>query len=352
MVGNAHDRSHPEISLAQLRRYCWPLLTLLGGFAVYYFVFRALVDPLDPSLEVLKGFSYQFLWEGEKPASQVAVVGADMAARYRHAVPSVLLAISFCSGLIVAFGYVLPRYGRTALACGFLAVPAGAYIGFIEQHKNITRMAVADCPPGTGVIFCPLDQAVSRGGGSSFTSDALAHIRFLTDFNSIVSVAAIFLLGICFVFLARSAEPTELHPAQLRERRKSLEATLIVTGLVLVFSVATTHGFYNLASALMQPEYSKSVAQLASAGSTYWGAVYTTVLIVVVSPAIISIARDCQFGAEAALPKGSAKERRDWKEQYGLAISLKDMLGAALASFAPVLTAPSLDLIQTILGTE
>lgn len=351
MVENAHTGSRIETNLGQLRRYHWPLLSLLGGFAVYFFVFRTLVDPLDPSIEALKDFSYQFLWEGEQPVSSVAVVGADMNARYKHAVPSVLLAISFFASLVVAFGYLLPHYGRVALICGILALPVGGIVGFVEQHNNITRMAVADCPPDGGMTFCPLDQAVSREGGTSFTSETLAHIRFLTDFNSIVSVAAIFLLGICFFFLARSARPSELDPVRLRARRKNLESTLIVAGLVLVFSVATTHGFYNLASALMQTEHGKSVAQLASAGSTYWGAVYTTVLIVVASPATISIARDCQLGAEAALPNGSPKERIEWKEQHGLAIGLKDMLAAALASFAPVLTAPSLDLIQAVLGS-
>jgi hypothetical protein len=144
------------------------------------------------------------------------------------------------------------------------------------------------------MIFCPLDQAVIRAlPGSSFTIETLGHIRFLTHFNSIISVAAIFLLGICFIFLARSAGSQRLDPTHLRIRRNNLEAVLMIAGLVLVCSVATTHGFYHLASSLMQPMYGEPLRQLASAGSTYWGAVYTTVLIVVALPAMISIARDC-----------------------------------------------------------
>ena len=333
------------------RRYHWSFVSLLGGFLVYYLLFKTLVDPLNPQIEALNGLTYQFLWEGEEPASRITVVGADLEARYKHAVPSVLMSLSFLAAVTLAFGFVLPRLGRVALACGAAALPAGAVIGFVEQYNNIIRLAVADCPPSGAMAFCPLNQAVTRGiPGSSFTAEALGHIRFLTDFNSVISVAAIFVLGICFFFLARSAGPRQLDPDHLRTRRRNLEAALTIAGLVLVFSVATTHGFYHLASSLMQPASGQPLAKLASAGSTYWGAVYTTVLIVVVVPATISFARDAKRGAEAALPDGSFEERRKWRERHGLGIGLKDLLAAAAASFAPVLTAPSLDLIQAVAG--
>ena len=331
----------------------WPVLSFLGGFFVYFVLFKTFVDPVNPQIEALNSFSYQFLWEGEAPASRVSVVGADLNARYKHAVPSVLMLLSFLAALLVAFGLVLPRFGRGALACGAAALPAGAFIGFSEQYSNAIRMAVADCPPAGAMDFCPLNQAVIRGlPGSSFTMETLGHIRFLTSFNSIISVAAILLLAICFAFLARSAGPQRLNPAHLRIRRKDLESVLMIAGLVLVFSVATTHGFYHLASSFMQPASGEPLGQLASAGSTYWGAVYTTVLIVFAAPATISIARDSQLGAEAALPDGNFDERREWREQHGLGIGLKDMLAAAAASFAPILTAPSLDLIQAVFGAN
>ena len=353
MGEKAGEKLNAEMAASRWRGLHWPLVSLLGGLVVYYLLFKTLVDPLNPQIEALKDFSYQFLWEGDAPASPMSVVGADLNARYKHAVPSVLMSLSFLAALTVAFGFVLPRFGRGALACGAVALPAGAFIGFAEQYNNIIRLAVADCPPAGTMDFCPLNQAVMRGlPGSSFTSETLGHIRFLTDFNSIISVAAIFLLGICFFFLARSAGPQGLDPADLRIRRKNLEAVLIIAGLVLVFSVATTHGFYHLASSFMQPESGGPLGQLASAGSTYWGAVYTTVLIVVALPATISIARDSQLGAQAALPDGSFDERRDWRERHGLGIGLKDLLAAAAASFAPVLTAPSLDLIQAVLGAN
>ena len=331
----------------------WPLLSFFGGLCVYFLLFKTLVDPVNPQIEALNSFSYQFLWDGEAPASRVSVVGADINARYKHAVPSVLMALSFLAALFVAFGLVLPRFGRIALACGAAALPAGAFIGLNEQYNNAIRLSVADCPPAGAMDFCPLNQAAMRGlADSSFTMETLDHIRFLTTFNSMVSVAAIFLLAFCFFFLARSARPQELDPVHLRIRRQNLEAVLMIAGLVLVFSVATTHGFYHMASSLMLPSSREPLKQLASAGSTYWGAVYTTVLIVIAVPATISIARDSQLGAKAALPDGSFDERRKWREQHGLGIGLKDMLAAAAAGFAPVLTAPSLDLLQSILGAN
>ena len=193
------ETSNAETAASRWRGLHWPLVSLLGGFLVYYLLFKTLVDPLNPQIDALNGFSFQFLWEGETPASRVAVVGADLNARYKHAVPSVLMSLSFLAVLTLAFGFVLPRFGRGALACGAVTLPAGAFIGFTEQYNNVTRMAVADCPPAGMMDFCPLDQAVIRGlSGASFTSETLGHIRFLTDFNSVISVAAIFLLGICF----------------------------------------------------------------------------------------------------------------------------------------------------------
>jgi hypothetical protein len=201
--------------------------------------------------------------------------------------------------------------------------------------------------------FCPLNQAVIRGlPGSSFTVETLGHIRFLTHFNSIISVAAILLLATCFSFLARSSDPQRLDPARLRMRRLNLESCLFIAGLILVFSVATTHGFYNLASSLMHPTSAEPLGQLASAGAQYWGAVYTTVLIVIALPATISIVRDSQLASEAAVPNSTFRERRAWREQHGLDIGMKDMLAAAAAGFAPVLTAPSLDLLQAVLGAN
>ena len=85
------------------------------AFFVYFLLFKTLVDPANPQIEALNSFSYQFLWEGEEPASRISVVGADINARYKHAVPSVLMAPSFLAALLVAFGLVLPRFGRVAL---------------------------------------------------------------------------------------------------------------------------------------------------------------------------------------------------------------------------------------------
>ena len=347
------EKPNAETAESRWRGLRWPLVTFIGGLCIYFLLFKTLVDPLNPQIEALNSFSYQFLWESDPPASRVSVVGADMNARYKHAVPSVLMALSFLAALFVAFGLVLPRFGRVALACGVVALPVGAFIGYSEQYNNAIRMAVADCPPAGAMVFCPLNQVAIRGlPGSSFTMETLSHIRFLTNFHSIVSVAAIFLLGFCFFFLARSASPQELDPSHLRIRRKGLEAALMICGLVLVFSVATTHGFYHMAASFMQPASGEPVGQLASAGSIYWGAVYTTVLIFIAVPATISIAWDSQLGAEAALPDGSFDERREWREQHGLGVGARDMLAAAAATFAPVLTAPSLDLMQAVLGAN
>ena len=353
MVVNATDSSGRKTGATEWRRYIWSFVSFGGGLLVYYILFKMLVDPLNPTTGALDALSYQFMWEGETPASREAFVASDLEARYRQAVPSVLMMLSFLAALLLAYGFILPRCGRYALAFGIVALPVGALIGYAEQYNNPIRLAVADCPPGAEIDFCPLDQAVIRGfDGSSFTAETLAHFRFLIDCNSVVGVAAVFLLGVCFFFIARSAGERELDPAHLLLRRRGLESVLTVAGLVLVFSVATTHGSYHLSSAMMEPEAGRHLAKLASAGSTYWGAVFTTVMFVAAVPAIVSILSDSINASRVALPEGTFGERHEWREKHGLGIKLTDTLAVAVTGFAPVLTAPSLDLIQAVLGID
>jgi hypothetical protein len=124
---------------------------------------------------------------------------------------------------------------------------------------------------------------------------------------------------------------------------------MMLGGLVLVFSVATAHAFYHLAPELMVPKDAESYAALAQAGSTYWGAVYTTVMIVIAVPAEASIQHDIKRATEIALPNGDYKTRQEWRTQHGLSSNLRDMLGPVVAALTPILTAPALNVLKPFL---
>ncbi len=325
-------------------------LIIVGGFGVYYFLFQVLVDPLNPS-GPLPEIGPVFLWQGNPPASPSAILAADLNARYTFAVPSVLMTLSFVAAVIVAFSFVLPQFGRAAMALGLLSLPVGAGIGWSEQYANPLRAIVADCSRRLADMSCPLDQAALRAPSEfMFGADTLAQVRFLANLNSMVSVAAIALIGVCCIFIARTVPASQLGTAYLVRRRAGLDAMLTVVGPILVFSVATTHGFYHFSSALMHQPAADAYRLLASAGTTYWGAVYTTVLIVIAVPAAVSVTWDGRRAAVAALPAGNFTERLEWRKKEGVELSIRDRLRLAAASFAPVLTAPFLDILRNSLG--
>jgi hypothetical protein len=349
MKDNKQTRESRTIQL--LGGYLPSALIVVGGLGVYFFFFEVLVNPLNPA-DALREMRASFLWEGESPVSQAAVLAADLNARYTFAVPSMLMMLSFIAALIVVFGLVLPQFGRWAVALGVLSLPLGAAIGWHEQYANPLRDIVADCRPGSAIASCPLDQAALRAppGWLVFGADALEQVRFLVNLNSMLSVAAIVLIAVCAIFIARTVPASQLDIGYLLRRRRGLDAMLTVVGPILVFSVATTHGFYHFSSALMQPPAAQAYRLLASAGTTYWGAVYTTVLLVIAVPAAMSVALDGRRASVEALPHGSFNERLKWRQQEGVELSIRDRVRLALASFAPVLTAPFLDVLHKSFG--
>ena len=349
MERNTHTGKSRALELL-VGGYLPSALIIVGGVGVYFVLFEVLVDPLNPA-GALPEAKAVFLWEGESPAPQSAILAADLNARYAFAVPSVLMTLSFIAAVIMAFGLVLPQFGPAAIALGLLSLPLGAGIGFFEQYANPIRAIVADCMPGLTVASCPLDQAALRAPpGLVFGADTLAQVRFLANLNSMVSVAAIALIAACGIFIARTVPEWQLDTGYLARRRMGLDAMLTVVGPILVFSVATTHGFYHFSSALMQTSPADSYRLLASAGTTYWGAVYTTVLVVIAVPAAVSVVRDGKRAAAAALPDGNLTERLEWRKREGVELSIDDRVRLAVASFAPVLTTPFLDLLRNSLG--
>jgi len=330
--------------------YLPSIFTLVGAIVVYFVAFEVLLDPLNP-VAGRHDFVATFLWEGSDPADQAAVLASDLTARYTFGVPSVLMILAFIAALIVGFGFVLPMFGRMGIALGVIAVVAGAWIGYGEQFANPLRSVVADCMSQVSTSSCPLNQAVVRqAANGSFDAEIFAQIQRLVSFNSMASVAAILLIGVCALFIARTAPASQLQPHYLVQRRMGLERMLAIVGPLLVLSVATTHGFYSFASALMVPPGSSSYRLLGSAGTTYWGAIYSTVLIVIILPALASVARDGIRASAKALPNGNFSERLEWRKKEGVELTIRDKLSAAVASFAPVLTTPVLDIVRKSLA--
>lgn len=334
----------------RLSGFFWPTVILIGSLAAYFLLFRLFVDPLTPGYQAFQNAQYTFIWEVPNPPPPGQIIASDINARYSVAIPTVLLTLTFIGVLLASFTVLLPRLGRSAIWLGGLGVPVGGVVGYFEQYNNPVRAGVANCPPGEDWTFCPLDQAVLRAKPPSiFDQPSLDLILRLVDLNSALSAAAIVVLGIVFLFIARVRSIEELIPENLRMRRVALNTAIALAALSLVFSVATTHGFYHLASVLMAREDSNAMAALGSAGALYWGAVFSTAFVVIVLPAVVSLYRDVERAARAAMPDATHDARRKWCVEHGLTMDIRDSIAPLLASLAPVLATPALDLVRPAL---
>lgn len=330
--------------------FLWPLLTVLGGLSVYFLFFRFFVDPLTPSIETFRSVGYTFLWEIEDPPSVAKIIAADTGARYAIAIPTVLLALTYVAVIVGSFTMLLPRLGGSAVKLGVFAAPLGGMLGYIEQYNNPVRAGVANCHPASVERFCPLDQAVLRSGDPGiFTDQSLWLILRLVDANSAMSVSAIFILGISFLYVARILPEEDLTPDRLRARRVALTGTITLAGLTLLFSIATTHGFYHHAASLMPEDDGASLSALGSTGSIYWGAVYSTVFTVIALPAVFGLYRDVNRAARHWLPDANHAARQKWRAEHGLTLDVRDSLAPLVATLSPVLATPALDFLRPIL---
>jgi len=327
-----------------------PLMTVIGGVGAYFLVFRVFVDPVHDQVAPIDPESYRFLWEAGAARDPTAVLAADLAARYAVAIPSAMLAMAALASFVAAFAIILRRFDWPTRALGAVAGLAGALLGYVEQYNNPVRGAVADCPPGDLDRLCPLDQAVLRAGPeASFSGAGLEQLQLLVHMNSALSVAACCVLGVCFLAIARQADAGGLDPVTLRRRRTALSFTLCLAALILVLSIATTHGYYHFASSLIADAPGRNIGALGSAGASYWGAVYSTVFVIIALPAVFGMYRDVRRAAIRANPGASHAARTRWCAEHGLTVDLREVLLPMLTALAPVLTSPLLDALRPAL---
>jgi hypothetical protein len=320
----------------------WPLLCLFGGLAVYFILFRFVFDPFTPPGHVLGRIAPVFLWEAEAPVAG-AIVAADLEARYRFAFASVLLTLVCIGGVAAAIALALAPLRRAFAWLAGAGGLVGALIGYNEQWASPLRGVAADCLPGAGGPVCPLNQAVARAGELGPVDAAtLSHVQMVVSLNSITGVGAMCVLVIAFMGLAWTDTATPDARALWR-RRRGFAICLAFTTLALSLQVATVHGFYHWSAALMTEEHAKYMTSIASSATLYWGAVYTTVLLVIALPAAISISLDIRRASEAAAPDGDEKAREEWVKAQGLVINVRQAAAALLAAASPVLTGPALD---------
>ena len=97
----------------------------------------------------------------------------------------------------------------------------------------------------------------------------------------------------------------------------------------------------------MTAEAAKDFRVLASTASTFWGAIYSGVLLVVALPCYAAIAGDAS-AVSASKGGDSHAAREEWLQQEGLTLAPRQAFMSLLATAAPLLTGPFLDLIRAV----
>lgn len=340
-----HPRFDPD--------YVWSCISAGGAVAVYFLLFEQIVTPLNPDPALLDALTPEFPWTSEKPAEAAKATAAAVAARYAFVLPSVLVVIAALAALATSIFAVLPHYGPAAQRLGIGAAVGGGVLGHLYQHSNTLRSVVADCPPVPGValeaLTCPLNVAARQTGDLGFpiTAEHVAHLSMTVDISATLATAALLASAVSFFFIARSARnDAELSVRELRTRRRTLAVTLAAGGVLLAVAVATTHGFYHIAASMMTEAAAKPFLSLASSGAGYWGAIYSTLLVTLALPAILSLQRDGERAARHVKGEDDLEAQRKWREAEGLTFRFNEKLGSSLAALAPLLTAPALDLLN------
>ncbi len=324
----------------------WPLLCLFGGLTVYFVLFRVVFDPFTPPGHILARIQPVFLWEGDAPPAG-EIIARDLAARYRFAFASVLLTLTCIGGIAAAIALALAPLRRVFAWLAGAGGVVGALIGYNEQWASPLRGVAADCRPGAPLV-CPLELAVARAGAlGPVDAAALEQVRMVVTLNSLTGVGAMCVLVIAYMSLAWSARETP-DAASLYRRRRGFAICLAFTTLVLSLQVATVHGFYHWSAALMAEEHAAYMTSIASSATVYWGAVYTTVLLVTALPAAIGLSYDIRRASEAATPDGDEAARGAWIKAQGLQLDVRQAAAALVAAASPVLTGPALDVVARV----
>lgn len=141
---------------------------------------------------------------------------------------------------------------------------------------------------------------------------------------------------------------------QLRRRLSLVRPAFLCAVGLLVVAVAAQRGLTGIGEAISHGVPDRGATTLAEAVTTWWGANYTIMLLIVI--ACVSVSLRLQSEALALLAGLRSFDRKlEWREQNKLQLVGRDLGTSALAALGPFLTGPALDLVANLgssLGTS
>lgn len=270
------------------------------------------------------------------------------------------LAIAIAWGLFRQHGGVEPKIGRfvgvvflVALAAApfFWSGVPGVKIGDFYTYVVPQILCVANLPDAQVQELNVQIQA--RGRYGTYVGIGAA--------ACVVAVAAI--------LAYRWQAPGWSQPRALRKQLNALLLLFAAASVLLVFSNAALRALLEWPGSLVPapgaPDQKtlnllEPIQTAGTALSYLWSALSTAVLLATFIPAFASLQSDIELAAlknlrekppEQGWPAGdpTAKNVAEWRESHGLSLSLGQISAAVLATAAPLLTAPAIDLTKAVL---
>ena len=364
-----------------------PLLMFLAMMAVIKGLFTdAYMEQLTKAVETEDSWaSYGQLVAQQKAALAIA----EFVARIRFAAPQALLisisyvtiaiAIAVAAAVVRAHGRLGPELGLVALAVVCVTIAAIWIVNHNGLNLRIGNLSL--------YIIPHVLERVQFEGATQLP--ALMEAR--SAYGASVGFAAAGAVVLAAAMLAyRWRRPgIWFRPLVLRRQMNCLLVLFAVASILLVFSNTAVRSLVEWPAGLLKP--SATVARAAAAPASarpgaagvqapaeedttdaagladtlrgsaaslsyLWSIASTAILLVTFAPPFVSLFLDIERAGTAALRRGKGdageaevtyRELKTWKDDNGLTLSFGEITTAALATAAPLFTAPVVDLTKT-----
>ncbi len=322
-----------ELRTAPRARYVLPLAVLVVPGITYAFLTEYIFAAMTPSV----GLQLKFLsgLNNAEAAPSLAVLGADLKARYAFGLATSAFSVCALVALFLAIWRLAERWGRP-LATAALAGCLLAGVAFASLAIHPLRALVSE-------------SALQQVGNlnAQHLNDIAGQIVGLVTLSEAVGVAAIVVLVLRFADIAFEPTPKNITEDSLRRRVVAFRNTLIISGLLLALSVASAHAFYHYPVSLLTPEAANEFKTLASTAAGFFGAMYSGILLVTAMPSYLAVSSDAAVLADTKTDRSHAS-REEWMETEGLKLAPRQAFTSLLAMAAPLLTGPALDLVNAL----
>jgi hypothetical protein len=220
----------------------------------------------------------------------------------------------------------------------------GAVVGGLSVAVFLTA------PYLPGYIRGVLEQVgLSATASGVSLGPGLAAIDHAIVLNLVALTAGYNSLLAAFVSLALRAGPGELATERLKARLHSLVSVTVMAALLLVSITAVNKALAALPLGLMTESSQKAFGPIGTAIGYFWGTFGSIAVLGALLPPLISLRADID---RAAQTHGDANAQAAWKKENGFEFDSKSSLGAVIATAAPLLTGPGIDLIGKLFSVQ